>query len=255
MTAKYVRRGYDPNDPVWFSGRQLDILQLAHADLRWLVDRGYKISTAATLVGNHYQLVARQRNALLRSTCSSAQYDLRMANRLGSNVLNSGPVLIDGLNVIITLETALSKSMLITGDDGVLRDLASLRGSYRIISQTSQAINLLFEALSDLGVTETVIYLDAPVSNSGKLRQLLQELSTDWKLSVKTELVPDPDACLHDQDRIVTGDAVILDRCRSWLNLARSIVRQKIADAWIVDLSLKQTSQIMTKDDNIVLSH
>lgn len=58
-------------------------------------------------------------------------------------------VLIDGLNTIITLETALSDSVVLCGDDGVLRDVAGLHGTYRIIDKTPQAIDMILASLTE----------------------------------------------------------------------------------------------------------
>ncbi|WP_041219291.1 DUF5616 domain-containing protein [Desulfitobacterium dichloroeliminans] len=48
-------------------------------------------------------------------------------------------LIIDGFNLIIALEVTLSGSIIILGRDGVQRDLAGLRGSYKIIEQTDKA--------------------------------------------------------------------------------------------------------------------
>ena len=236
MAARMIRRGYDPDDPICFGGAQLALLQQAHEELRYLLDRGYQPGPAAVLIGNHYQLTARQRHALLRSTATHEQCQHRAQTQL-IRPPTTQPLLIDGFNLIITLETALSDSLLLRGDDRVLRDLASLRGSYRIISKTAPAISLIGAALQELDVTQAVFYLDSPVSNSGKLRQLILNLAAEWDLSVSCELAVNPDAVLYGQQAAVSGDALILDRCQSWFNLTTWIVSQKIPDAWIIDLS------------------
>jgi hypothetical protein len=236
MTSRAIKRGFDPNDLACFTGAPLEMLRLAHEELRYLSDRGYKSGPAAVLIGNHYQLTARQRYALIRSTASADQCQRRAATRL-KRPPSTEPVLIDGFNLIITLETALSKSLLLLGDDDVLRDLASLRGSYRIISQTEPAIDLICDVLQELGVTQAFFYLDSPVSNSGKLRQLILSRAAGWDVTVSCDLATNPDAVLSGQQAVVSGDALILDRCQSWFNLTRLIVSQKIPDSWIVDLS------------------
>jgi hypothetical protein len=37
-------------------------------------------------------------------------------------------------------------------------------------------------------------------------------------------------------ERVVTGDSIILNECKSWFNLSRKIVDDYIKDAWIVNL-------------------
>ncbi len=83
---------------------------------------------------------------------------------------------LDGFNTIITLEVALSGSLLLLGLDGTVRDLAGLRGTYRIVDKTPQAVALVLSRLEALGVREATFYLDQQVSNSGRLRGLLLEM-------------------------------------------------------------------------------
>lgn len=235
MTARILRRGYDPDDALRFTGPALEQLRAARLDGQWLLDRGYKLSSIIELISNHYQLTARQRLALQRASASRQQVQGRQTSLLPFSVAKDGPILIDGFNLIISLEIALSGSLLILGHDGVLRDLAGLRGTYHLIDQTSQALQLLGQALHDLAVPEARFYLDAAVSNSGRLRQLILATAVDWTLPVTVELVPNADRSLYQQERIVTGDSYVLDNCRSWFNLSHHIITRYIPSAWIVD--------------------
>jgi hypothetical protein len=47
-------------------------LREATADLGWLLNRGYALSSAWELVGNRYTLTVRQRMAVNRCVCSDA---------------------------------------------------------------------------------------------------------------------------------------------------------------------------------------
>ena len=51
--------------------------------------------------------------------------------------------------------------------DSTIRDLAGLRGSYRIVDKTVRAVELLLARLEALEVKEALFYLDQQVSNSG----------------------------------------------------------------------------------------
>ncbi|HWQ72008.1 MAG TPA: DUF434 domain-containing protein [Desulfitobacteriaceae bacterium] len=229
-----TRRGFDAEDSKWFSEKALEQMRIAQQEVQWLLDRGYKVGPVINFVGGHYQLSSRQRIALQRATSSNFQYDKRNAAQLPMEAAKDGRLNIDGLNLIITLEVALSGSILILGRDGVLRDLAGLRGSYRIIKHTEKAIELIGKSLKQFSVPAVKFFLDAPVSNSGKLRNMIFEHSNNWNLPVEVELAPNVDSVLSKIERIVTGDSVILDHCQSWFNLARVIVDNYIKDAWII---------------------
>lgn len=234
MTTK---RGFDQEDNRWFSPKALAQLKIAQEEIQWLLDRGYKLSSIIELVGNHYQLSLRQRTALQRATSTKLQYEKRKSTQLSPETAKDGFLYIDGFNLIITLEVALSGSILILGNDGVLRDLAGLRGTYRIIEQTNIALELIGKTLKKLEVPGVKFFLDSPVSNSGRLKNMILESLTKLGIYTEVELVPNADVVLSKMDRIVTGDSIILDSCQSWFNLSRVIVEDYIKNPWIVSLN------------------
>src|SRR5690349_15149262 len=67
MPDSRKHRGPGPKDPIWFGGDARDALRAAVADLSWLLSRGYTVPSALNLVGDRYQLVERQRLAVIRS--------------------------------------------------------------------------------------------------------------------------------------------------------------------------------------------
>jgi hypothetical protein len=236
MTEKITKRGFDVEDFKWFSEEAIARLKIAQEEIEWLLNRGYKFSSIIDLIGGHYQFSSRQRTALQRATSSKAQYEKRKETMLPVEAYKEDCIYIDGFNLIITLEVALSGSILILGNDGVIRDLAGLRGTYRLIDKTDEAIKLIGKALKELKVSSAKFFLDAPVSNSGRLRSKILEYSSQWNIPVEVELVPNADPILSKMKRVITSDSIILDQCGSWFNLSRKIVEVYIKDTWIVDL-------------------
>ena len=142
---------------------------------------------------------------------------------------------IDGFNVIITLEVALSHSPLLQCMDGTIRDLAGLRGTYRIIEETGTAIRLIFEELAAKGVEKAVFYLDSPVSNSGRLKTLVYELAGGYSMGVEVVVIPDVDRTLQKLSGVVSSDAIILNHCESYMNILPDII-SRLDKAWLISL-------------------
>lgn len=234
LSVKIVKRGFDPNDYKWFSKQSSTKLSIAQEEIEWLLDRNYKLSPILEFVGGHHQLSARQRIALKRATSTQLQYSKRKSTMLPLEMAKDGCLHIDGFNLIITLEVALSGSLLILGNDGVIRDLAGLRGTYRPIDKTDIALQLIGNTLNQLEVSEVIFFLDSPVSNSGILKNKITNLENKWEIPLKVKLVSNPDIILSKMDRVVTSDSIILDECKSWFNLSRKIIEENINNAWIV---------------------
>ena len=230
-----IRRGYVDKDEELFGGAQRAKILSASNDARWLMNRGYSAESAITFTSNHYLLTSRQRMAIFRSILN----DEDKTTRLKKEILKPGTeVLIDGLNIIITLETALSHSLVLRGDDGVLRDVAGLHGTYRIIDKTVKAIELILQTLSNLDVRNATFILDKPVSNSGSLKQLILEISRNFNLEVVAELDMNPDQIFVDKENVISSDGPVILRSSSWFNLNSMIVRDMIPDTWVFNFEL-----------------
>jgi hypothetical protein len=222
-------RGPGPRDSTWFGPDARPDLVAAVADLSWLLSRRYAESSSLKLVGDRYRLVERQRVAVMRSACSDESLARRHANRLCK--LRGQHLRIDGFNLILTLESALGGGIVLGGRDGCFRDLASVYGTYRRVEETQPALVLAARWLDVWGVGRCTWFLDAPVSNSGRLAAMIRAMG--WE----AEVVPDPDATLATPGHpIATADAGILDRCGPWVNLARLLVEAGVPEAFVVEL-------------------
>ena len=226
-----VKRGYVPKDTTEFGPKAAAKLNAAAQELAFLLDRGYDTKSASTFVGNHHLLSERQRLALARITSPRAALTERKRLREAPEAL-----VLDGFNTIITLEVALSGSLLLEGMDGTIRDLAGLRGSYRIVDKTVQAVELLLGRMEALGVKDALFYLDKQVSNSGRLRALLLDKAEERSIQVQVELHPSVDGVLSRLENVVTTDAIILDKCGSWYNLNRKLIEEAVPEAWVFRL-------------------
>lgn len=235
MPDRRTHRGQHPDDARLFGPEALAVLGQAAADLALLLTRGYPPDSSLKLVGDHFQLEARQRTAVARATCSDQDQARRKASEIGPERLPGHSLWIDGYNVLTTVEAALAGGILLACRDGTYRDMASMHGSFRKVSETRPAVELLGRATSRLGVSECRWLLDRPVSNSGRLKTLIYELAEQNGWNWQVELVPNPDAVLCETAEIVaTADSVILDRTPAWFNLARVTVDQYLPTANIV---------------------
>lgn len=230
-----ARRGFLPGDAIEFSRESLRLLRRAQGDVACLLNRGYEIERCVTFVGDRYQLSVRQRMALLRATADDA--GLRNRERKQKTDLAGETLRIDGFNLIIPLEIALCRGTLLLCMDGAVRDLAGLHGTYRLIPETDCAIRMIGAVLERRGAAAAEFYFDAPVSNAGRLAQKVRETLQSFPFVVTARTEDHTDGLLFDQENVATGDSVILDRCRSWFNLSRIILRDCLPDYPFVDLS------------------
>ena len=158
-----------------------------------------------------------------------------MGRRLDPSETAGDRVWLDGYNVLTTVEAALAGAVLLAAADETLRDMASMHGSYRKVAETGPALVLIGETLAEFQPQEVRWFLDKPVSNSGRLKGIIVDVAARHGWPWTVELVADPDPVLAGATEIVaTADSVILDGCGRWLNLARYVVEERVADAHVV---------------------
>ena len=218
--SRAARRGYVPDDERNFSPESIEKLRVASRHVLYLINEGYDLKQASTFVGNHFLLSERQRLAVMRSLATAEQLAMRKAKLLTAAEAAGRDVWIDGFNTVITLEVLKCDSILFSCMDGTVRDLASLRGTYRIIPETEDAVRLLFDSLEEMEIHSATVLLDQPVSNSGRLKALMAELASDSPFALYIQIQKDVDRELYEKENVISSDSIILDRCLSWINLA-----------------------------------
>jgi hypothetical protein len=237
MPDKRMHRGPHPEDRGLFAPEAISDLAAALADYSLLLSKGYAEKSSLKLVGDKFSLMERQRLAIMRSACSDEQLESRNRRCVGIEELSGQLIAVDGYNLLITIEAAMSGGVIFRGRDGCFRDLASIHGTYRKVTETIPAVELIGEFLLEVGAGSTRWLLDSPVSNSGRLKTLIGDLArrNDWDWEV--ELVLSPDAELIKTALVVaTSDSVVLDGCDRWVNLGTEIIKRKLGSARVIDL-------------------
>jgi hypothetical protein len=238
MPDKRTHRGPHPDDEKLFAPSAIPDLRVAVADFSLLLTKGYADKSALKLVGDKFSLTERQRLAIMRNACSDQHLTSRKEREVKITDLANQPIAIDGYNILITVEAAMSGGVIFKGRDGCYRDLASIHGTYRKVTETIPAVELIGRFLKDAGIPKSRWLLDSPVSNSGRLKTLIGELArkNGWEWDI--ELVLSPDAVLIRTELIVaSSDSVVLDGCKCWLNLATEIIKTKLVTTRVIDLS------------------
>jgi hypothetical protein len=227
----HVPRGPHASDPTLFGPRVHADLRAAVEDLSWLLGHGYAENSSLKLVGDRHRLRTRQREAVRRSACSDAARERRRARRIAIADLKGRDLAIDGFNCVIVVESALAGGVLFRGRDGMLRDIASVHGSYRRVEVTHQALLALRDVLVEAAPASVTWYLDRPVSNSGRLREFILDIAPPgWTVELPNAVDP---ILAASSSVVATADANILDACTAFIDLPAAA---QVDDAWIVDL-------------------
>lgn len=222
-------RGKNTGDDTLFgSEKQISKLKLAVEDMHYLLSREYPEKAASDLVGNRYRLKTRQIQALRGMSASVAQLQNRQLKEVESSDLKGKTVYLDGFNVLILLESLLSEAYIFEGLDGCIRDLSGVHGTYKRVNQTLRAIELVASFYRTNQIHQLVWIFDKPVSNSGRIKQIILDFAEEHHLNWDADLQYNPDKFLAESSAIViSSDAWILDHCKEWFNLIGYLIRKE----------------------------
>ncbi len=222
-------RGKHPNDDKLFAEKWHPIFKEAIDDYSFLMSRGYAMNSTLQIVGSRYKLNKRQRMAILRVGAAKQNIRLRKSKEIQTSFLKNKTVSIDGFNLLILLESALSGAFVFKGRDGTYRDISSVHGTYKRVQKTEAAITLVGNALKKMEVSLVEWYLDAPISNSGRLKKMLLEISQEYQYNWTVELVNNPDKVLAENCKIiVSSDGWVIDHAPNWFNLGGHLIDQDL---------------------------
>lgn len=222
-------RGKNTGDDTLFgSEKQIEKLKLAIQDMHYLLSKNYAEKASSELVGNHYRLKNRQIQMIRGASASENQIQNRKSKQLEISDVKDKTIYLDGFNVLILLESSLSNAYIFEEVDGCFRDLSGVHGTYKRVNQTFTSIELVATFFQKSKAEKLVWIFDKPVSNSGRIKQIILDFAIENNLNWEVELEFNPDKYLaENKDIIVSSDAWILDHCKNWFNLVGYLIGEE----------------------------
>lgn len=222
---KQTNRGKEAKDDIFFNQDAKLIFKEALLDLNFLLTRVYSPKNALQTVGTRYKLTQRQLKALQGMGAAQQYLDKVKTTHSAVEDLKGNTLVIDGFNVIILLESLFSGAYLFQGSDGCFRDLSTVHGTYKKVSQTPLAIQTLVDFHKESGVNEIIWIFDKPVSNSGRIKKMLEETAVQDKVNWTILLDDKADEAIIKQAGItISSDAYIIENATKWFNLIAFLI-------------------------------
>mgnify|MGYP000944895424 FL=1 len=109
--------------------------------------------------------------------------------------------------------------------------------SYKKVNQTQEAIELVASFFHKSHAEKLIWIFDKPVSNSGRIKQIIMDFAIENNLNWNVELEFNPDKFLAENAEIlVTSDAWILDHCKRWFNLIGYLIQEESLSANVIKM-------------------
>ena len=228
--SKQSNRGKEAKDDFFFGTPKFkESLKEALIDMNYLLTRGYSEKNALFTVGTRYKLTSRQQKAVQGMSASNEQLRIRKVKEVVFGALENKTVVIDGFNILILLESTLSNAYIFKGQDHCYRDLSSVHGNYKTVSQTEMAIDLVVNFYNESKLQKLLWIFDKQVSNSGRIKAKIEAKAIEQQVNWNVILEDNADQALVNSNQIVTSsDGIVLDKATNWFNLTTYLIETKI---------------------------
>jgi hypothetical protein len=201
------------------------LLFQAAADFFFLLNKSYPRTAALELAGNRYGLNAPERMLLSRGLFSQREALARRRKRETGHGWQSQPLVVDGHNVQITIESFIEGRPLLKANDGALRDLAGQSYRFRPTESGKMARDMLFRFFERFAPREVLFLFDEPMSRSGELAATYRHRLIRAGISGDARVAPVPEREFpYDRCVAASSDRAVLDSSSRWMDLACRVI-------------------------------
>ncbi len=211
-------------------------------DLFWLLNRKYPKPSSVELVGNRYRLNSDERNILYRGVFDRESC-IERREKIVKDIKSNSILIIDGLNILITIVSYLKGRVVFKAMDGFVRDIAGVFGNFTYDSYAEEAANVLLQWIFSVRSSLSGIYVffDYSASRSGELASYIRNKL--FGLFLKSEVIVNKkcDGFIIEKAKdninnsiVVTSDTAIIDKvwvvAEPFSYIFNKIFKKKITD-------------------------
>lgn len=199
-------------------------------DIRYLLARGYPRSAAIRFVCDHYRLSGGERHILARVIVSPDVAASRNKKRRACIGIEGRDVLIDGYNVLISIESMLKGEKLWLGDDGFVRDTRGVFRNYNNTDNTCIAVDQILSFLSECKIRSVNVLFDTQMNKSGQLTRHVHNRLPQYSLNGSAHTSRHVDFDLKNAGAgvvVATADGIVIDAVSEVVDIAACLMERK----------------------------
>lgn len=194
-------------------------------DVRFLLNQGYPSTSAIRFVSDHYKLLLSDRHLITRAVLPSSIAQKRRDKLITCSEMKGLEILIDGYNVLITIESVLDQEIVLC-DDGFVRDIKGVFGKYKKTDKADVALTEILTLLSEISPSLVLFLFDSKVSKSGELARYVKDKLIQFGLEGDAETLRNVDHKLKTCNAIVaTSDGNIIDSVDAIVDIPQCIMK------------------------------
>lgn len=138
-------------------------------DIRSILRWGYPKFATIRFVADHSQLSAEERYILTRVIMPPDKVVSRVRKKMACSGIRDRDLLLDGYNVLLSVDSLLKNEPMWFCDDGYIRDTRYYFSKAKQAEDIGEALDLVLEFFSEAHPKSVTFLLDAQISRSGEL--------------------------------------------------------------------------------------
>ena len=198
-------------------------------DIRSILRWGYPKFSTIRFVADHFQLSLEERHILTRVIMPPDRIVSRISKRIDCSGIKDRKLLLDGYNVLLSVDSLLKKEPMWFCDDGYIRDTRYYFSKAKQAEDIEEALDVVLETSP-----ESVFFLfDAQISRSGELAGFTRHKLKEYKISgeAKTSKIADFELKTEggNPERnviVATSDGIIIDSVKEVLDIPACLMEK-----------------------------
>lgn len=197
--------------------------------LRW----GYPKFSTIRFVADHFQLSTEERQILTRVIMPPNKIISRINKKVACNGIKDRNLLLDGYNVLLSVDSLLKEEPMWFCDDGYIRDSRYYFSKAKQAEDIEEAVDVVLRFLLEAGPKSVIFLLDAQISRSGELAGFIRHKMREYEISgeTKTSKLADFElksegANLEKNVILATSDGIIIDSVQEVLDIPACLMEK-----------------------------
>lgn len=202
-------------------------------DIRSILRWGYPKFATIRFVAEHSQLSVEERHILTRVIMPPGKVVSRIRKKVACNNLRNRDLLLDGYNVLLSVDSLLKSEPMWLCDDGHIRDTRYYFSKTSHAEDIEEALDSVLEFLSEACPKSVTILLDSQISRSGELAGFIRRKLEEYGISGEARTSKTADFDLKTEGGssaknliVATSDGIVIDSVLQVLDIPACLMEK-----------------------------
>ncbi len=208
--------------------KPIDIAKAKRASKHYLtlLDMGFTRETSLKLVSLKYRLTKSELMILYRCIHPTIESYSRLRKLVAPYEIKDKTLVVDGFNVLITVQSVLENIPVCISTDGLLRDIMK---SYKKFSYNptlhNKILQLILKHIKELSPKKVIIVYDKQISHSGVIASVSNNIINELNINGVAIVKERADKTIIETGEIIaSSDVVIVNKASKVFDLAYYVV-------------------------------